>query len=206
MSFVKLSSSCRALLFALRHHPIALHRLFIVLAHEGTANGTVHRTLTSRVLCATAAHLDAKIGGTLSFATAKSTSFFQDPNFLHVLYIVAFALFIYGMSGLTGPRTAVRGNRIAAVGMLIAVIATLLSRSEGNWALIAIGIGIGVLVGVPAARRVRMTAMPQMVALFNGVCGGAVFLIAWAEFRNSGGYVDTPTYVALFILFAAIVG
>jgi len=135
-----------------------------------------------------------------------ATGFFQNPNFLHVLYIVAFALFIYGMSGLTGPRTAVRGNRIAAVGMLIAVIATLLSRSEGNWALIAIGIALGVLVGAPAARRVHMTAMPQMVALFNGVGGGAVFLIAWAEFRNTGGYQDTPTYVALFSLFAAIVG
>jgi NAD(P) transhydrogenase subunit beta len=135
-----------------------------------------------------------------------ATGFFQNPNFLHVLYIVALALFIYGMSGLTGPRTAVRGNRIAAVGMLIAVIATLLSRSEGNWALIAIGIALGVLVGAPAARRVHMTAMPQMVALFNGVGGGAVFLIAWAEFRNTGGYQDTPTYVALFSLFAAIVG
>ncbi|HUZ80868.1 MAG TPA: NAD(P)(+) transhydrogenase (Re/Si-specific) subunit beta, partial [Gaiellaceae bacterium] len=139
-------------------------------------------------------------------ATAKSTGFFQNPHFLDILYIVAFALFIYGMSGLTGPRTAVRGNRIAALGMLIAVVATLLSRSEGNWALIVIGVGIGTLVGVPAARRVRMTAMPQMVALFNGVGGGAVFLIAWAEFRNTGGYVNTPTYVALFSLFAAIVG
>ena len=94
-------------------------------------------------------------------------------------------LFIYGLSGLTGPRTAVRGNRIAAVGMAIAVIATLLDRGEGNWALIVIGVAIGTAVGVPAARRVKMTAMPQMVALFNGVGGGAVFLIAWAEFRNT---------------------
>jgi NAD(P) transhydrogenase subunit beta len=135
-----------------------------------------------------------------------TTSFIQNSNFLRVLYIVAFALFIYGLSGLTGPRTAVRGNRIAAVGMAIAVIATLLQRSEGNWVLIVIGVLIGVLVGVPAARRVKMTAMPQMVALFNGVGGGAVFLIAWAEFRNSHGYIATPTYVALFSLFAAIVG
>ena len=117
-----------------------------------------------------------------------ATVFLQNANFLHVLYIVAFALFIYGLSGLTGPRTAVRGNRIAAVGMAIAVIATLLARGEGNWALIVIGVAIGAAVGVPAARRVKMTAMPQMVALFNGVGGGAVFLIAWAEFRNTGGY------------------
>jgi NAD(P) transhydrogenase subunit beta len=135
-----------------------------------------------------------------------AASFISDPNLLRVLYIVAFGLFIYGLSGLTGPRTAVRGNRIAAVGMAIAVIATLLSRGEGNWALIAIGIAIGTLVGVPAARNVKMTAMPQMVALFNGVGGGAVFLIAWAEFRNTGGYRHTATYIALFSVFAAIVG
>jgi NAD(P) transhydrogenase subunit beta len=135
-----------------------------------------------------------------------ATSFLQQADFLRILYIVAFALFIYGLSGLTGPRTAVRGNRIAAVGMAIAVIATLLDRGEGNWALIVIGVALGTAIGVPAARRVRMTAMPQMVALFNGVGGGAVFLIAWAEFRNTGGYRGEPTYFAVFSLFAAIIG
>ena len=135
-----------------------------------------------------------------------ATTFLQNVNFIHVLYIVAFALFIYGLSGLTGPRTAVRGNRIAAVGMAIAVIATLLDRGEGNWGLIILGVAIGTAVGVPAARRVHMTAIPQMVALFNGVGGGAVFLIAWAEFRNTSGYQHTATYVAVFSVFAAIVG
>src|SRR5213076_2979322 len=62
------------------------------------------------------------------------------------------------------------------------------------------------IVGVPAARNVKMTQMPQMVALFNGVGGGAVALIAWVEFRHSGGYRDTATYVTIFSLFAAIVG
>jgi H+-translocating NAD(P) transhydrogenase subunit beta len=122
------------------------------------------------------------------------------------LYIVAFALFIYGLMGLTGPKTAVRGNRIAAVGMAIAVIATLLIPGIGNWGLIVLGAAIGTAVGVPAARQVRMTAMPQMVALFNGVGGGAVALIAWVEFRTSHGYADDATYVAIFSLFAAIVG
>jgi NAD(P) transhydrogenase subunit beta len=123
-----------------------------------------------------------------------------------LLYIVAFALFIYGLMGLTGPRTAVRGNRIAAVGMAIAVVATLLIPGMGNWGLIVVGVAIGTLVGVPAARQVKMTAMPQMVALFNGVGGGAVALIAWVEFRKSGGYADEATYVAIFSLFAAIIG
>ncbi|SDH92960.1 NAD(P) transhydrogenase subunit beta [Actinokineospora alba] len=125
---------------------------------------------------------------------------------VQVLYIVAFALFIYGLMGLTGPRTAVRGNWIAAVGMGIAVIATLLIPGMGNWALIVLGVVIGTVIGVPAAKRVKMTAVPQMVALFNGVGGGAVALIAWVEFRQSAGFDHEPAYVAVASLFAAIVG
>ena len=127
-------------------------------------------------------------------------------SFIAVLYIVAFALFIYGLMGLTGPRTAVRGNWIAAVGMGIAVVATLLTPGMGNWLLIVLGVAIGAVVGVPAARKVKMTAMPQMVALFNGVGGGAVALIAWVEFRQTDGYDGEPKYVAIASLFAAIVG
>jgi len=137
-------------------------------------------------------------------------TFLQAQSFLDVLYIIAFGLFIQGLRGLSGPTTAVRGNRIAAVGMLIAIIATLINRNEGNWGLIVLGIALGAAVGIPAARQVKMTAMPQMVALFNGVGGGAVFLIAWAEFRRYGstygGHVGVPTYVAVFSVFAAIVG
>jgi NAD(P) transhydrogenase subunit beta len=125
---------------------------------------------------------------------------------VRLLYIIAFALFIYGLMGLTGPKTAVRGNRIAAVGMAIAVVATLLIPGMGNWGLIILGVAIGTVVGIPAARQVRMTAMPQMVALFNGVGGGAVALIAWVEFRHTSGYADEATYVAIFSLFAAIIG
>jgi NAD(P) transhydrogenase subunit beta len=141
-----------------------------------------------------------------------ATIFLRQANFIDACYIVAFSLFIYGMSGLTGPRTAVRGNKIAAVGMAIAIIATLLtphvlSGSSTPW-LIALGLVIGTAIGVPAARRVRMTAMPQMVALFNGVGGGAVAIVAWIEYRHHfaiGGGLwvekgEIPT------LFAAIVG
>ena len=122
-----------------------------------------------------------------------------------VLYIIAFSLFIYGLMGLTGPRTAVRGNWIAAVGMLIAVVATLL-RVEHNWLLIAIGLVVGTALGVPSALKVKMTAMPQMVALFNGVGGGAVALIAWSEFRTTEGFTAEPVHVVVASLFAAIVG
>jgi NAD(P) transhydrogenase subunit beta len=122
------------------------------------------------------------------------------------LYIVAFALFIYGLMGLTGPKTAVRGNKIAAAGMVVAVVATLLTPGLGNWWLILLGVALGAVIGVPAARRVKMTAMPQMVALFNGVGGGAIALIAWVEFRSSGGFAHEEAYVAVASLFAAIVG
>jgi NAD(P) transhydrogenase subunit beta len=123
-----------------------------------------------------------------------------------VLYIVAFALFIYGLMGLTGPKTAVRGNWIAAVGMGIAVVATLLVPDVPNWPLILLGIIIGTLVGVPSARQVKMTAMPQMVALFNGVGGGAVALIAWVEFLEDPGYRTHPGYFVVASLFSLIVG
>jgi NAD(P) transhydrogenase subunit beta len=150
-----------------------------------------------------------------------ATSFLQSESFIYVLYIVAFGLFIQGLRGLSGPTTAVRGNRIAAIGMAIAVVATLLYPSEGNWGLIALGVALGVAVGVPAARQVKMTAMPQMVALFNGVGGGAVAIISWVEFRSLGSTYGShtieiagvqhqvggvATYVAIFSVFAAIVG
>src|SRR5256886_17613273 len=76
----------------------------------------------------------------------------------------------------------------------------------GNWCLIIVGIVTGTAVGIPAARKVKMTAMPQMVALFNGVGGGAVALIAWVEFRQRDGFAGEPRYVAIASLFAAVVG
>ena len=135
-----------------------------------------------------------------------ATSILFDVNFKSCLYIVAFSLFIYGLSGLTGPKTAVRGNRIAAVGMAIAVIATLLVDPFHNAGLIVLGLAIGGLVGVPAARKVKMTAMPQMVALFNGVGGGAVALVSWAEFRETAGFDGIDTYIAIFSVFSALIG
>ncbi|MGQ0718199.1 MAG: NAD(P)(+) transhydrogenase (Re/Si-specific) subunit beta [Pseudonocardiales bacterium] len=125
---------------------------------------------------------------------------------VQILYLIAFALFIYGLMGLTGPKTAVRGNLIAAVGMGIAVVATLLIPGMSNWWLIALGVAIGTVLGVPAARQIKMTAMPQMVALFNGLGGGTVALIAWVEFRDTDGFAGEPGYVMVASLFAAIVG
>ena len=102
-----------------------------------------------------------------------------------LLYIVAFSLFIVGLHMLRGPRTAVRGNQVAAVGMAIAIVATLIDQRIDDWGLIVVGLVIGTAVGVPSARSVQMTAMPQMVALFNGVGGGAVALISVVEYREA---------------------
>jgi NAD(P) transhydrogenase subunit beta len=130
-----------------------------------------------------------------------------------VLYIISFALFIYGLMGLTGPKTAVRGNLIAAVGMALAVAATLVKiRHTDQWPLIVAGLIVGVVLGVPPARLTKMTAMPQLVAFFNGVGGGTVALIALAEFIETNGFSafqhgESPTaHIVVASLFAAIIG
>src|ERR1700758_4544353 len=130
-----------------------------------------------------------------------------------ILYIISFSLFIYGLMGLTGPRTAVRGNLIAAVGMALAVAATLVKiRHTDQWALIIAGLVVGVVLGVPPARLTKMTAMPQLVAFFNGVGGGTVALIALSEFIETKGFSafqhgESPTaHIVVASLFAAIVG
>jgi NAD(P) transhydrogenase subunit beta len=134
-------------------------------------------------------------------------TFLQDPDFIRVLYILAFICFILGLRLLNHPRTAKRGNMIAAVGMAIAVTATLLIEEVGDYGLIAVGVAIGTAVGVPAARSVKMTAMPQMVALFNGVGGGAVALISFVEYREALERGGNPALETLIpILFAAIIG
>jgi H+-translocating NAD(P) transhydrogenase subunit beta len=123
------------------------------------------------------------------------------------LYIVAFSLFILGVRQGTHPTTARRGNLTAAAGMVVAVITTLLLDGIGNWGLIVIGLAVGAAVGAVASQRVQMTAMPQMVALYNGVGGGAVALIAWAEFRHDlalGGSIPLDTFVPT--LFSMVIG
>ena len=135
-------------------------------------------------------------------------------NYLVIgLYVISFAMFIYGLMGLTGPKTAVRGNLIASAGMALAVTATLIKiRDTHQWPLIIGGLVLGVLLGVPPARWTKMTAMPQLVAFFNGVGGGTVALIALAEFLETDGFSafrhgEQPTvHIVVASLFAAIIG
>ena len=143
-----------------------------------------------------------------------ASSFFQDEDFISACYIAASILFIVGLRRLSHPRTARSGNLVAAVGMAIAIIATLLKEEITDYALIAIAVALGTLIGVPSARSVKMTAMPQMVALFNGVGGGAVALIAWVEFRAfqpegpAGDQTQelAATDVMIFLMFSTVVG
>jgi H+-translocating NAD(P) transhydrogenase subunit beta len=128
------------------------------------------------------------------------------------LYIVAFSCFIFGVSRGTHPTTAKQGNLIAAFGMAIAVATTLLLDGIGNWGLIVAGLVIGTAVGVVASTRVQMTQMPQMVALYNGVGGGAVALISWSELRHGISEIDSgllseiPLDTLIPVLFSAVVG
>src|ERR671936_1269464 len=99
-------------------------------------------------------------------------------------YLATIVCFILALRFLSHPSTARRGNWIGAVGMLIAVVVTFAQNSVVSYWEIAVGMVIGGAFGAVAARKVRMTAMPQMVALFNGVGGGAAALISLAEFHN----------------------
>jgi len=110
------------------------------------------------------------------------------PHLINLAYVVAGILFILGLKGLTHPRTAVRGNLFGALAMLLAIVATLLKQEVMGYTSIAIGIAIGTVIGVLLATKIAMTAMPQLVALFNGFGGGASVLVAGAELvKNTDG-------------------
>lgn len=101
-------------------------------------------------------------------------------NLINLAYLLAAILFILGLKGLTSPRTAVRGNLLGAAGMLLAIVATLLDQQIVTFEMIAAGLAVGTAIGVVWALKVRMTAMPQLVAAFNGFGGGASAFVAAA--------------------------
>ncbi len=105
----------------------------------------------------------------------------MNPTLAGYLYLLATALFIVGLRRLGSPATARSGNQLAAVGMLVAVVVTLADRSIISYGMIVAGLVVGSSIGVVLARRVQMTAMPQLVALFNGFGGGASALVALVE-------------------------
>ena len=120
-----------------------------------------------------------------------------------LLYLVAMVCFIVALRFLSSPRSARLGNLVGAAGMTIAIVVTLAQEGLENYLGIGVAMVIGSAVGVVGARSVKMTAMPQMVALFNGVGGGAVALISLVEFREGH---DIALEALIPIVLAAIIG
>jgi NAD(P) transhydrogenase subunit beta len=105
---------------------------------------------------------------------------------INLTYLLASIMFIFGLKGLTHPRTAVRGNFIGALGMFIAILVTLIDRRIISFEVIIAGVIVGGLIGAILAIKIQMTAMPQLVALFNGFGGGASVLVAGAALVEAG--------------------
>jgi NAD(P) transhydrogenase subunit beta len=124
---------------------------------------------------------------------------------IRLAYLIAAICFIVALSGLSGPKTARRGNLIGAAGMSIAIGMTFATPHLGRFALMAGAMVIGAVVGFPAARLVKMTAIPQMVAAFNGVGGGAAALIALDTFIASSSRT-LAVYQVVEVLFGVIIG
>jgi len=136
-----------------------------------------------------------------------------------MFYVLASVLFILGIKKLSHPKTARNGNSLAATGMLIAIVSTLLYFGNIDFQLVALGIIIGAIIGGVFAIKVEMTQMPQMVAIFNGFGGSASALVAAAEFLNSGDittftmstivisiFIGTLTFTGSFIAFGKLQG
>ncbi|MEM9016631.1 MAG: NAD(P)(+) transhydrogenase (Re/Si-specific) subunit beta [Verrucomicrobiota bacterium] len=133
--------------------------------------------------------------------------------FINISYILASVLFIFGIKMLGSADTARKGNLISAVGMLIAVIVTFLNRDVNDgealsFTWIVIGILLGGAIGLVAAKRVQMTGMPELVALFNGFGGLASLFVGWAEFAKENDFSgsDYPLFTSFAVVFAILVG
>jgi H+-translocating NAD(P) transhydrogenase subunit beta len=125
---------------------------------------------------------------------------------IRIADLVAAVCFILALRGLTSPRSARPGNLIGAAGMLVAIALTLATPGLTNFGLIIGAMAIGGVLGAPAARRVKMTAMPQMVAAFNGVGGAAAALVSISEFLKAPNPSHLAVYQVVEILFGVTVG
>jgi H+-translocating NAD(P) transhydrogenase subunit beta len=128
---------------------------------------------------------------------------------IDLLYLFSATTFLVALKGLGSPKHARRGNMVAAFGMLVAIVATFFKYVDGHPLhhidLILLAMLIGALVAVPTARFVEMTAMPQLVAIFNGVGGGAASLVSITEFVHIKS-TNPATYVTLEVLLGVLIG
>ena len=139
----------------------------------------------------------------------------SSATLINLSYIVASVLFILGLKMLGRQATARRGNLVSAVGMLIAVVVTLLDKQVVNFTWIVTGLVIGTVAGVICARVVKMTSMPEMVALLNGFGGLASLLVGWAEYgkirafgweRYLAEFAGSPVFTGTVIFLAVLIG
>ena len=128
------------------------------------------------------------------------------PLVLDLVYVTSAVLFVFGLKQLGSPVTARRGNALAAGAMLLAIVGTLLDRAIVTWEIIAVGLILGALIGIVLARTVKMTDMPQLVGVFNGLGGGASGLVAAAELVRSGGQVDVGAAAGITAAAGILVG
>jgi H+-translocating NAD(P) transhydrogenase subunit beta len=129
------------------------------------------------------------------------------PTTIQLSYLAAAALFILGLKQLGSPATARQGNVLAAVGMLIAIAATLLDQGVLNYQMILVAIAVGSLLGTIMAQKVEMTAMPQMVGLLNGFGGAASMLVAMGEFWRYLKIPETlPVDANIIVLLGILIG
>jgi NAD(P) transhydrogenase subunit beta len=120
-----------------------------------------------------------------------------------IIYLFSAVFFILGLRQLSHPRTALKGNRTASIGMLLAIVATLLNNQILDFQSIFIAILIGSAIGAILAKQVEMTSMPQLVALFNGLGGAASLLVATAEFYRVGAF---PIFIFFTIVLSILIG
>ena len=122
--------------------------------------------------------------------------------FITICYIISSVLFIIGLKRMSSPVSARKANQLSAVGMLIAIVATLLTSGMMEWQWIALGLAVGTALGILTAVKVTMTAMPQMVGLLNGSGGLASFMVGWAAYHYQPGsslLTTISTYLAILI-------
>ena len=127
-------------------------------------------------------------------------------EYTNLAYVLAAVLFIIGIKRLSSPKTAQSGNTIASIGMLIAIIATVLSFELLDFKLIGVGIIAGTIIGSTFALRVQMTQMPQMVAIFNGFGGGASALVAAAEYFGKYDTTELGSFISGTIILSVFIG
>jgi H+-translocating NAD(P) transhydrogenase subunit beta len=139
----------------------------------------------------------------------------NSASLINLAYIVASILFILGLKMLGRQATARRGNLISALGMLIAVVVTLLDKQVVNYTWITVGLVVGTILGIACARIVKMTSMPEMVALLNGFGGLASLLVGWAEYgkirsfgweRYLAEFAGNPVFTGTVIFLAVLIG